>query len=180
MKLPITELITGTITLGVVGAIVNSMIKSTNEAEEARAEQERRMNTPCYFNDGISENEFNEMAFRSKKKIKRDFDISVNGPVVSGIVQSLSGISQWCFTVDFNDYGHITGKYWLDSENEDSKLPRRFAEIMSTEIMAYGTMTEQKEVSKEILKRCPYCGKKQKLDDNWHCSYCGRMIKEKI
>lgn len=148
MKLPFAELITGAISLGIVGGIVHLMIDSDNKAEEARAEQEQRMNTPCYFNDGISENEFKEMAVQARKRIKRAFDVSVNGPVVNGTVQSISGISEWCFTVDFNDYGHITGKYWLNSENEDSKLPKRFAEIMRTEIMAYGSVNGQKEDSK--------------------------------
>lgn len=142
MKPSITELVTGVISLGLIGGIVHMMIDSANEEEEARAEQERRVNTACYFGDGISENEFKEIANQARKKIKRSFDISVNGPVVNGTVQSISGISEWHFTVDFNDYGHITGKYWLNSENKDSKLPKRFAEIMSTEIMAYKSVKE--------------------------------------
>lgn len=39
----------------------------------------------------------------------------------------MSGISVWNATLDFNDFGHITGWHKIISENDDSKLPEAFA-----------------------------------------------------
>ncbi len=50
-----------------------------------------------------------------------------DGPVVYGIVESQSGLSEWSFTIDFNDYGHITGEYWITTDNDDSIIPERVA-----------------------------------------------------
>lgn len=37
--------------------------------------------------------------------------------------------------MDFNDYGHITGAWWmLERENDDSNIPNRFADLMSEAI----------------------------------------------
>ena len=42
-------------------------------------------------------------------------------------VKSMSGISIWSATVDFNDFGHLTGWYKAWSENDDSRIPDAFA-----------------------------------------------------
>jgi hypothetical protein len=36
--------------------------------------------------------------------------------------------------LDFNDYGDLTGKYWLSQENYDSDLPQKFARTIQEEI----------------------------------------------
>lgn len=48
------------------------------------------------------------------------------------IVQSQSGISEWEFWVDFNDYGHITGRFWWHTDNSDSNIPEKFGDIISS------------------------------------------------
>ena len=75
------------------------------------------------------------MALKVTKKIKRVKNISVSGPFVCGEVESQSGISTWDFCVDFNDYGHITGKYWIRSENDDSSIPSRIGEMISEQLL---------------------------------------------
>lgn len=117
--------------------------KASREAELEREQQERernrqreidRRNTACLFRDGITKLEFEEIARRSAKRIKR-LHIDVDAPIVNCEVDSQSGISTWEFTLDFNDFGHITGTYWITKRgNYDSSIPNRFAELMQEAI----------------------------------------------
>lgn len=45
--------------------------KQEERRQEERRKETTRRNTPCYFNDGISEDEFREMAQRISNRIKR-------------------------------------------------------------------------------------------------------------
>lgn len=74
---------------------------------------------------------------RSGRHIKRLTDLSINGPVVYGTVRTNSGLSEWDFKLDFNDYGHITGRYWLIYGNEDSSIPIKVAEKISSMIGSF-------------------------------------------
>ena len=108
----------------------------TAEIERKRELEEKRKNTVCSFSDGISEEEFSQIAAKSAKSIRR-LSIFVSGPKVYGTVLSASGISTWTFSLDFNDFGHITGKSWLiDCENYDSSIPDAFRANMENEIKA--------------------------------------------
>ena len=100
-------------------------LKLREEEQSQREELEkRRRNTPCYFNNGITQNEFNDIVQSTKKHIKRLISLTTEGPIVYGKVRSQSGISIWKFTLDFNDFGEITGAYWKTSENYDSDIPQ--------------------------------------------------------
>lgn len=124
--------------LGVVGAIaavgVVGLFAHQNW-QNAERDRERR-ETPCHFNEGISESDFCEIAGSAKKGVSRIRSIHVNGPTVCGVVRSQSGISEWRFELDFNDWGHITGQYWVRSENSDSQIPRLVGDRMKEEIEA--------------------------------------------
>lgn len=102
------------------------------EREDRKRRREiARQNTACFFQDGISRLEFETLAHHIAKRIKR-LEVTVNGPVVIGTVESQSGISTWQFKADFNDFGHITGSWWITQrENYDSNIPNRYAELMS-------------------------------------------------
>lgn len=56
----------------------------------------------------------------AKAKLSRIKSAEVTGFVVDLEVKSMSGISIWFATVDFNDFGHLTGWYKAWSENDDS------------------------------------------------------------
>lgn len=103
--------------------------------QEIRQQAERdRRNCECRFSNGITEDEFSTMAYRIAKRIRR-LRISVKGPRIVGDVESQSGISTWSFEIDFNDYGQVTGAWWmLYKENFDSNIPTRFAELLQQEI----------------------------------------------
>lgn len=80
----------------------------------------------------ISEYEFRELAKKAAGRLKRLTLIEINGPVITGSVESVSGLSDREFCVDFNDHGSVTGAYWmLYSENDDSYIPNRFADLMA-------------------------------------------------
>ena len=117
-----------------VGLLAKGLSKSQEEQQKALELEKKRQNTPCLFNDGISQNEFSEIAKRKAKKIKRISSISISGTILHGTVQSQSGISTWAFQLDFNDFGHLTGKYWHCSENRDSDIPKSLGNQIEEEI----------------------------------------------
>ena len=119
---------------GFFASLVHAGKKSAErDAEERRqreAEERRRKNTPCYYTDGISQDLFESMAHAIEKHVKRIKYIHVDGLTILGLVETNSGLSEFSFEVDFNDYGHITGKYWLKSDNAESSIPDKFADAM--------------------------------------------------
>mgnify|MGYP000282311314 CR=1 FL=1 len=90
-------------------------------------EDKARMKTNCSFSKGITKKEFESIAHQTSVGIKRLKEIYVEGPVVHGTVRSQSGLNIWTFKIDFNDYGHVTGNYWIYSDNSDSDIPKFFA-----------------------------------------------------
>lgn len=76
-----------------------------------------------YKYDEVTEEEFQIIAKNVEKYMKRLIDFIVVGKIIYGIAESQSGLSDWKFKIDFNDYGHITGRYWITSENDDSNIP---------------------------------------------------------
>lgn len=76
-----------------------------------------------YKFDEVTEEEFQIIAKNVGKYTNRLIDFIVDKKTIYGIVESQSGLSDWKFKIDFNDYGHITGRYWIVSENEDSNIP---------------------------------------------------------
>lgn len=98
-------------------------------------EEMKRKNTPCNFDNGISQSDFNDIVKIACQSIERVIDYSVNNTKIRGKVRSNSGITDWHFTIDFNDYGNITGRYWLESKNNDSKIPEVIAERIKSDIL---------------------------------------------
>lgn len=113
--------------LGSIGSLIQKGIRK----------EKIRKNTPCNFCDGISKEQFEIIARQAGKQIRRLTDLTVDGPVVSGTVQTNSGINEWYFKADFNDYGHITGRYWLSSDNDDSDIPKRVADNISAVVESF-------------------------------------------
>ncbi len=94
--------------------------------KENREDKARRM-TNCSFAKGITKKEFESIAHQASVGIKRLKEIDVEGPVVNGSVRSQSGLNIWTFKLDFNDYGHVTGNYWIYTDNSDSDIPKFLA-----------------------------------------------------
>ena len=99
--------------------------------KKAIATEKRRQNTSFCYPDYLTQEQFEEIAKASIKPMKKKFaNYGVVDGKFYGTVISQSGISEWDFVVDFNDFGKLTGEYWLQSENDDSTIPRRVAETI--------------------------------------------------
>ena len=114
----------------------NEMIRRlTSEELRRKAFVEReREKTPCFFKDGITSEDFCNIANKIGKKIRRIKSVSVSGAVIQCTVESQTGLSDWEFSVDYNDWGHITGTRWTWTENADSNIPMHFGNMISSEI----------------------------------------------
>ena len=120
----------------VVGGLVGTfLLKTLKDGNDFRGIKDERKQTPCTFDDIITESVFSAIV-RHATRIRRIKRVSIRGPVVEGTVLSQSGISEWNFTIDFNDYGRVSGKYWISSENHDSNIPERVAARCSGAIKA--------------------------------------------
>lgn len=102
------------------------------ELERLNAVDRKRRATPCKFLDGISREEFSAFARKAAQQFKRISQFTVDGATVYCTAESQSGISSWDFSVDFNNWGHITGAYWINSENDKSGIPENFGNKLAT------------------------------------------------
>ncbi len=105
----------------------NRLRKMKIEAKKAQ-EEKRKSLSKTVFDGNISQDEFNSFVQFIASKYDRIESVDIKTSVITVTVRSISGISDWCFAVDFNDYGQLTGKYYiLYSENTDSGIPEAFA-----------------------------------------------------
>ena len=106
-------------------------------AARSYSEEKLRKESPFSFPDGLTEDDFRQIVEDAAKRIrKRYLKVRVEGSLVSGSFDSQSGLNTYSFSIDFNDYGKLTGKYWLRSDNADSAIPVRLASTVREEIEA--------------------------------------------
>lgn len=127
--------------LGVIAVGACIVYTAIDSRKEAAAEKERK-STKFILPEFLSEGEFEDIARNAAKRIKRIKYVFIDGATVECSVVSMSKITSWSFTLDFNDYGKLTGKYWTFSENEDSKIPKAVADIMVEEFKKRGINDE--------------------------------------
>ena len=198
----VKTLIGGAAAVG-IGATIKAANKSKQRRLQEQAEEERRRNTPCYFVDGISEKTFRRITKQTSKRFKRLKVTEIDGAVIYITYYSQSGLSDYDAVIDFNDYGHITGRYWLSNENDDSNLPSKFAECIEEqflEVIESGEddgndhqvenldesqntsdsyYSNQPNVEKNVFPRfCHKCGFRLDGKPYW-CKYCGTQIRAK-
>lgn len=118
----------------VIGA--GAIIAGLSQIKKSIKEEKRRKSIICRFDGNVSEEEFYSMVRHSAKGIKRLADLRVDNTIVYGKVRSQSGLSEWQFQIDFNDYGVLTGSYWIFSDNNDSSLPTVLADQIAQQIKA--------------------------------------------
>lgn len=78
---------------------------------------------------------FYEFAQNAKKRTPRLKDIDVAGMSIILTIKSNSGLSKWQATVDFSDFGHLTGQYWIKADDDQSIIPEHFAKLMQEQIL---------------------------------------------
>lgn len=116
-----------------VSLLTKQTAKSVKPQQQKISIEEKRKNTPCRFDNGISHAEFVKIVERITKPIKR-LTISIVDAVIYGTVRSQSGISTWTFKLDFNDFGRLTGNFWHWSDNKDSVIPKSLGNQIKEEI----------------------------------------------
>lgn len=126
----------------------------------------KRRNMPCFFDDGLSLEAFKKMAKRARRKIKRIKFISVNDGIIYCNVESQTGYSYWNFSVDFNDWGHITGTYWIKTDNDDSSIPNHYGQMISGWIHDF---YRKKEI--DLLDLSDYVDKNKDLETERGLNY---------
>lgn len=184
------KIASATVVLGIMGSMLGRKSKEEEEKrKQAEEEEKHRKNAECVFSDGITQEEFEIIVRRSGKGIKRLAKLSVDEMMVRGVVHSQSGISDWKFQIDFSDYGHLTGKYWLEKDNDDSQIPEIIASRISDAIKYFPECVDEKfeedldnaedaKFTKEMekAKYCPYCGEELVGVNARFCGYCGKKV----
>lgn len=117
-----------------LGAVVRALY---GDAQETK----RRKNSPLCFDEVLTQSEFIGLARDIGKRTPRVKEVVVTGMTVYIRVGSSSGLTTWTAEIDFSDYGHLTGVYWLNTENSDSLIPGHFANAMGAEIERRGSRT---------------------------------------
>jgi hypothetical protein len=107
------------------------------DIERKRAVNKKRKNTPCRFRDGLTQGDFDRLARSEARRIQRIKSVRTENAVVYGTVESQSGLTEWEFSVDFNNWGHVTGTYWTTAENEDSSIPKHYGSNLSSAIGSF-------------------------------------------
>lgn len=113
-----------TLAAGAGAALLGLVFKKVREEQ---AETRRRLESPLCFDDGITQEEFSRIVHKAVQRAPRIIKVSIEGMVVTFTVESNTGLSVWNTTIDFNDYGHLTGKYWLNTDNQQSVIPQSIA-----------------------------------------------------
>ena len=97
-------------------------------------EEAKRKNIICCFTHALTHDDFEKIAIRVAKPIKR-LRVTIDNEFVIGEVKTTSGINTWEFKLDFNDYGVVTGRYWFRyRDNTESQIPDRYAEELKRAI----------------------------------------------
>ncbi|MBQ3417054.1 MAG: Sec23/Sec24 zinc finger-containing protein [Ruminococcus sp.] len=186
----LTEFLIGALVVGATSFGIGSSIKKRNrnkrreqeeriESQKRQEEEEKRKNTPCYFEDGISEVEFHKIVKSTAKRFKRLKIISISGLSVEFDFYSQSGLTTYNAKINFNDYGHITGKYWWEKyAYSDSKLPTIFSEALKDNLCIALKDAETNYNKNVFPNHCKTCGNKIIGRPYW-CMYCGAQIRKK-
>lgn len=111
--------------LGLIGIGAKKIIENCRAAWE---ERQRRRSTPIIFPDGFDRSSFENLVREEAGKIDRIVHVEIRDGDIECLVRSRSGISEWSFIIDLNDYGSLVGQYWIWTENHDSDIPRIFAD----------------------------------------------------
>lgn len=118
--------------MAVVGALA---VKGTREAAAAAREEQGRRESPPRFIPWLTEQDFSLMVGYVASLNQRVVRAEVTGLVVEITVRSNSGLTTWSADLDFNDYGNPSGKYWIRTENDQSPVPKWFADKLAEQMV---------------------------------------------
>ena len=114
--------------VAVVGVAARQTFRNAKETK-------LRKSSPLCFDEGITQYEFMEIVRDAAERTPRIESFVTTGMGVTLYVKSNSGLTTWKAEIDFNDYGHLTGDYWMQSENPDSLIPQYFVTAVRAQIV---------------------------------------------
>lgn len=103
-------------------------------AYRANKETVRRRSSPIEWDPRFPKEDFEAVCSEVGRKLPRVYATSVDGLRVTLFVKSNTGLTTWKAAVDMNDYGRLSGKYWIESENKQSPIPAAFADAVEAEV----------------------------------------------
>lgn len=198
----LTELLLAAGSLFAIKKVKNLSDKQSEADAEAqkKAEEENRQNSWNGFNKKLTADDFSRLAHKSKKKFKRIKYIETKDSYVIGTFVSQSGINEYEFKIDYNDYGAITGKYWvINRGNYDSDIPISFANEMKSLIKQFNEISnsyfdnaanyeinfphntdnrqnQEKTCSSYLIHFCSNCGTNKIHPQDNYCPVCGHKL----
>ena len=114
--------------ISIPGKVVNIILEvhswNSQERLEKKQDEELRQSLSIQFPEFLNQEEFNRIIHEETDKIIRIKKVEISQALINLEVYSNSRISTWCFTLDYNDYGILTGKVRISSENTDSSMPK--------------------------------------------------------
>ena len=159
------------------------VLKIANKYDKWKRSDKYRRKQVCSFDDSITEYDFERIIKHELKHLKRLESYEIRGVFVFVNVYSQSGVSIWRFCLDYNDFGNVTGEYWVYSENLKSSIPVVLGDRIKRdiELCKIGELniieTEKQPIpGKKIKKYCPYCGQRLELRQRNFCEYCGGLL----
>lgn len=121
--------------MGVAAYVGKGLLNDRKEEKAKQEEEKKRRSSLPMFTDGISEAQFREFAFSAAKKTPRLDEVNIQGMSIELRIRSNSRLSVWSICIDFNDFGHLTGKYWIIGDENNSSVPTYFAREMQDLIL---------------------------------------------
>lgn len=118
-------------------ALARAMYQDAQQAKRDAEETKRRRESPLHFEEGVTHADFVAIVQDVAGRTPRIQEVVTNGMTIALQVRSNSGLSTWDAEIDFNDYGHLTGRWWVSSENSQSKIPKYFAEGVRSQIQEH-------------------------------------------
>ena len=120
--------------VALAGVVARALYVDGKETKRRAGEEQRRRNSPLVFDTRLSYQDVQDLVGEIAKNTPRLLDVSIDGLVAFLEVRSNSGLTTWSANIDFNDYGHLTGRYWLTTDNTQSPIPKFFANAVQAEI----------------------------------------------
>ena len=105
-------------------------------AVKSAKETAKRRGTPVEWDPRFPREAFEEVVTKATHKLPRVYASHTDGLIVTIHVKSNTGLTSWKAEVDFCDYGRLTGKYWISSENTQSPIPQALADAIVAEVHA--------------------------------------------
>lgn len=153
---------------------IRELRENNLELERAKKVNEKRKYTRLRFDEGVSFEEFEQIAVNVARKLKRVTNAYVDGGVITCVVESQTGYSEWEFSADFNDWGHLTGTFWTQSDNDDSTIPSRYGILVSREIHS---LLESREIRLIELSEWVDRNKKLETEGGLNTSYKEQLVR---